>query len=59
MITFPDQQTKTDWLRDLRDYFSESWKKEANTAHPDKGRIVGLERSIAMALEELVEIYSK
>lgn len=57
-MTFPDQQTKTDWLRDLHEHFSESWKEQAGTAHPNNGRIVGLERSIALALEELVEIHT-
>lgn len=55
-MTFPDTATKIDWLEDLRDEFNQAWKESANSSHPNKHRIVGLERSIAMALEELVRI---
>jgi hypothetical protein len=55
-MTFPDTATETDWLLDLRDHFNHAWKESATSSHPHKSRIAGLERSIAMALEELIHI---
>lgn len=57
-MTFPNPDDRLAFLRDAADHFEKSWKEEANSHSPDRGRIVGLNRSIAMALKELVEIHS-
>lgn len=66
-MIFPNSADRTAYLQDSHEYFSTQWKlhgeqasKECNSVIQDKlSRQMGLERSIAMALQELIQLEKK